>query len=73
MATASGADGGYMDLMTCEQAAHVIMEAGGASGEYCETLSSPPPPSSRPACTSGKDCKLRKMGGHQSGSQKLLL
>lgn len=28
MAVTSGADGGYMDLMTCEQAAHVILEAG---------------------------------------------
>ena len=32
MAVTSGADGGYMDLMTCEQAAHVILEAG-ATGE----------------------------------------
>ena len=32
MAVTSSADGGYMDLMTCEQAAHVILEAG-ATGE----------------------------------------
>ncbi len=32
MAVAAGADGGYMDLMTCEQAAHVILEAGATGG-----------------------------------------
>ena len=32
MAVTSSADGGYMDLMTCEQAAHVILEAG-ATGQ----------------------------------------
>ncbi|KAK9822561.1 hypothetical protein WJX74_004715 [Apatococcus lobatus] len=32
MAVTSGADGGYMDLMTCEQAAHVILEAGATGG-----------------------------------------
>ena len=41
MAAVSGADGGYMDLMTCEQAAHVILEAGGASGEVMGIITFP--------------------------------